>query len=160
MSIDRPISRRKGRPAAALALPPADAWPPPEALLSRAALAELFGVSVPTFRGWERRGKGPPRGFAHDQEPRYLCREAREWLEREVRRQETFARVSRCLTTLIEEPEESPVELVEPVEQREVRAPEPTRSVQPVWQVLDDDLDPFATARSTRRRPSGYFAGG
>jgi hypothetical protein len=51
-------------------------------------------------------------------------------------------------------------ELVEPVEQREVRAPEPARSVQPVWQVLDEDVDPFAVGRSTRRRPSGYFTGG
>jgi hypothetical protein len=157
MSLARPVPRRKGRPAAVLALPPPIAWPPPETLLSRAALAELFGVSVPTFRGWERRGKGPPRAFAHGQEPRYHCREAREWLDREVRRQEAFERVSRYLATLMEAPEEPPAE---PVEQPEVRAPKPARPAQIVWEA-DDDIDPFATAgRSAPRRPAGYFSGG
>ena len=164
MSIARCIPGRKGRPPAVLALPPPDAWPSPEVLLARAALAELYGVSVRVIRGWERRGKGPPRAFAHGQEPRYLCREAREWLEWESRRQEAFERVSRCLATLIEEPEEPPVEPVQPppqpVERPEVRATEPGRPAQPVWEAVDDDIDPFAAAgRSAPRRPAGYFSG-
>ena len=151
--------RRKGRPAAVLALPPPAAWLPPETLLSRAAVAELFGVTVPTFRGWERRGKGPPREFAQGQEPRYRCQEAREWLEREVRKEEAFERVSRYLATLIEEPEEPLVDPGAPDEQPKVRSPEPSCPSQPPWQVLDDDVDPFSTAgRSARRRQgSGYW---
>jgi hypothetical protein len=110
MSIAHFFPRRKGQPAAVLALPPPEAWPPPEQLLSRAALAELFGVSVAVIRAWERRGKGPPRAFAQGQEPRYRCGEAREWLEREVARQEAFARVSRSFAALMEEPAEVPPE--------------------------------------------------
>jgi hypothetical protein len=150
MSNAHPIPRRKGRPAAVLALPPADAWPPPETLISRAALAELFGVNVPTFRGWERRAKGPPRAFAQGQEPRYRCREAREWLEREVRRQEAFERVSRLLSELAEEPVD---ELVEP-------EPADHTTFVPLFAERDDEpfADPFAAAgRRAPTQPRRYW---
>jgi hypothetical protein len=116
----------------------------------RAALAELFGVSVPTFRGWERRGKGPPRAFAHGQEPRYCCGEAREWLEREVRRQEAFDRVSRVLSGLAEEPVD-----VEP-------EPAAHTTFVPLFAEPDDApfADPFAAAgRRAPTQPRRYWTG-
>jgi hypothetical protein len=42
-------------------LPPDDAWPPPEELLDRKALARLFGVPRETIRNWERAGFLPDR---------------------------------------------------------------------------------------------------
>jgi hypothetical protein len=44
-----------------LELPPDDAWPEPEELLDRKALARLFGVPRETIRNWERAGFLPDR---------------------------------------------------------------------------------------------------
>ena len=44
-----------------LELPPDDAWPPPEELLDRKALARLFKVPRETIRNWERAGFLPDR---------------------------------------------------------------------------------------------------
>src|SRR5215471_14041045 len=81
-------SASKGRPAAVLALPPEDAWPPQDTLITRRQLAELYGVTVEVIRARERHGKGPPtvtnlkRG---DFSPAlYRCGEARVWLENMV----------------------------------------------------------------------------
>src|SRR6516162_2077113 len=75
----------KGRPAAILALPPEDAWPPPDTLITRRQLAELYGVTVEVIRAWERRGKGPPKVTnlkRGDFSPAlYRCGEAKAWLE-------------------------------------------------------------------------------
>src|SRR6516165_4455411 len=75
----------KGRPAAILALPPEDAWPPPDTLITRRQLAELYGVTVEVIRAWERRGKGPPKVTdlkRGDFSPAlYRSGEARVWLE-------------------------------------------------------------------------------
>jgi hypothetical protein len=46
---------------AILALPPEDAWHPPDTLITRRQLAELYGVTVEAIRAWERRGNGPPK---------------------------------------------------------------------------------------------------
>jgi hypothetical protein len=51
----------KGRPAAILALAPEDTWPPPDTLITRRQLAELYGVTVEVIRAWECRGKEPPK---------------------------------------------------------------------------------------------------
>ena len=82
----------KGRPAAILALPREDAWPPSDTLITRRQLAELYGVTVEVIRAWERRGKGPrkvtnlKRG---DFSPAlYRCAEARVWLEDAVAAQD------------------------------------------------------------------------
>src|SRR6516225_63005 len=99
----------KGRPAAILALPPEDAWPPPDTLITRRQLAELYGVTVEVIRAWERRGKGPrkvtnlKRG---DFSPAlYRCAEVKSWLEDMVAAQDAAA----ALTPLL------PPEPVEPI---------------------------------------------
>jgi hypothetical protein len=51
----------KGRPAAVLALPPEDAWPPADTLITRRQLAELYGVTVEVIRAWGAAGRGRPR---------------------------------------------------------------------------------------------------
>src|SRR6516164_10776806 len=74
----------KGRPAAILALPPQDAWPPPDTLITCRQLAELYGVTVEVIRAWERREKGPPKVTSlkrGDFSPAlYRCGAARAWL--------------------------------------------------------------------------------
>jgi hypothetical protein len=110
MSLLAPIpASPKGRPAAILALPPEDAWPPPDTLITRRQLAELYGVTVEVIRAWERRGKGPPKlaqpprdGFS---EVLYRCADARDWLVSAVAAQDAAA------LTL-----PSPAEPVEPLE--------------------------------------------
>src|SRR6516225_1371693 len=85
----------KGRPAAILALPPEDAWPPPDTLITRRQLAELYGVTVEVIRAWERRGNGPPKVTnlkRGDFSPAlYRCAEARVWLEEMVAAQDAAA---------------------------------------------------------------------
>src|SRR5215469_18317359 len=85
----------KGRPAAVLALPREDAWPPPDTLITRRQLAELYGVTVEVVRAWERRGKGPPKVTnlkRGDFSPAlYRCGEARAWLEDAVAAQNAAA---------------------------------------------------------------------
>ena len=82
----------KGRPAAILALPPEDAWPPPQTLITRRQLAELYGVAVEVIRAWERRGKGPPKVTnlkkGEFSPALYRCGEARTWLEDAVAAQD------------------------------------------------------------------------
>ena|SRR6516225_235674 len=92
MSNLEPFSyRSKGRRPAALRMPDEGAWPLPDTLINRRQLAELYGVTVPVIRGWERRGKGPrkvaqpPRdGFS---EVLCRCADVREWLEKEIAKQ-------------------------------------------------------------------------
>ena len=75
----------KGRPAAILALPPEGAWPPPDTLITRRQLAELYGVTVEVIRALERRGKGPPKVTnlkRGDFSPAlYRCAEVKSWLD-------------------------------------------------------------------------------
>src|SRR6516164_2162735 len=86
MSLTAPYpTGPKGRPAAILALPPEDAWPPPDTLITRRQLAELYGVTVEVIRAWERRGKAPPKVTnlkRGDFSPAlYRCGQAKSWLE-------------------------------------------------------------------------------
>src|SRR6516164_9579288 len=98
MSLTAPYpTGPKGRPAAILALPPEDAWPPPDTLITRRQLAELYGATVEVIRAWERRGKGPPKVTnlkRGDFSPAlYRCGEARVWLEDMVAAQDAAAAV-------------------------------------------------------------------
>src|SRR6516225_9798353 len=79
------LENTRGRPGASLTLPDEGAWPSPETLLTRRELAALYSVTVEVIRGWERRGKGPPKVTnlkRGDFSPAlYRCKEARAWLE-------------------------------------------------------------------------------
>jgi hypothetical protein len=163
----------KGRPAAILALPPEDAWPLPDRLITRRQLAELFGVTAEVIRAWERRGKGPPKVTnlkRGDFSPAlYRCGEARAWLEDSAAAQNSAA------TAFIPS---SPAEPLEPIvddrETRKAKAPlarvrqlesqlienEPSAPVQKVssgWCALAPGDEPFASNIVTRLRPGGYW---
>ena len=90
----------KGRPAAILALPPEDAWPSSDTLITRRQLADLYGVTVEVIRAWERRGKGPRKETnlkRGDFSPvLYRSGEARVWLEDVVAAQD--AAVASCFS--------------------------------------------------------------
>ena len=76
-----------------LELPPDDAWPPPEELLDRKALARLFKVPRETIRNWERAGflpdrVPPPPGHVIEKGVTYIfyrSAEVREWAQKEGR---------------------------------------------------------------------------
>jgi hypothetical protein len=157
----------KGRPAAVLARPPEDAWPPADTLITRRQLAELYGVTVEVIRAWDRRGKGPPKVTnlkRGDFSPAlYRCREAKAWLEDAVASQDAAAAST----------PPSPVEAVEPlvnnraarkakaiarVWQLESRLIEdepvvPGRRVSSNWRAFAEGDEPFASNVVTRSRP-------
>jgi hypothetical protein len=76
-----------------LELPPDEAWPPPEELLDRKALARLFGVPRETIRNWERAGflsdrMPPPPGHVVEKGVTYIfyrSADVREWAQKEGR---------------------------------------------------------------------------
>ena len=161
----------KGRPAAILALPPEDVWPPPDTLITRRQLAELYGVTVEVIRAWERRGKGPRKETnlkRGDFSPvLYRSGEARVWLEDVVAAQDAavaaFTRLSPA----------EPVDRV--VDERALKAKAPTRIRQlesqavedeagvPVqgvgfgWRALAEGDEPFASNVVKRSRPARYW---
>ena len=161
----------KGRPAAVLALPPEDAWPPPDTLITRRQLAELYGVTIEVIRAWERRGKGPPKVTnlkRGDFSPAlYRCGEARAWLEDMIAVQDAAAAFT----------SPSPAEPVEPVvDDRAARKPSalarvrqlesqaiedepvvPAQSVGSHWCALADGDEPFASNVVRRSRSPRYW---
>jgi hypothetical protein len=161
----------KGRPAAILALPPEDAWPQPDTLITRRQLAELYGVTVEVIRAWERRGKGPPKVTnlkRGDFSPAlYRCGEARVWLEDMGAAQDAAVAFT----------PPSPAELPEPIaDDREIRrakapvrirqlesqavedeAVEPGRRVSSNWGALAEGDEPFASNVVTRSHPARYW---
>ena len=162
----------KGRPAAILALPPEDAWPPSDTLITRRELAELYGVTVEVIRAWERRGKGPPKVTnlkRGDFSPAlYRCGEARAWLEDTVAAQD--AATAAFTPPSPAEPPEPAVdehaarkaEALPHVGQLESRAieDEPGERVQNVssgWCALTEGDEPFASNVVTRSRPGRYW---
>ena len=76
-----------------LELPPDDAWPEPDELLDRKALAKLFGVPRETIRNWERAGLlpdrvPPPPGHVVEKGVTYIfyrSADVREWAQKEGR---------------------------------------------------------------------------
>jgi hypothetical protein len=169
MSLTPPCpAGQKGRPAAVLALPPDDAWPASDTLITRRQLAELYGVTVKVIRAWERRGKGPPK-FA--QPPRdgfsevlYLCADARDWLLGAIAAQNE--------TAVVTPP--SPAEPVAPViDHRVARKAKAIAHVQQLesqriederaqnmgsdWCALAEVDEPFASNVVTRSRPARYW---
>jgi len=161
----------KGRPAPVLALPPEDAWPLPDTLITRRQLAELYGVTVEVIRAWERRGKGPPKVTnlkRGDFSPAlYRCGEARAWLEDMIAVQDAAAAFT----------SPSPAEPVEPVvDDRAARKPSalarvrqlesqaiedervvPAQSVGSGWCALAESDEPFASNVVRRSRPGRYW---
>ena len=161
----------KGRPAAILASPPEDAWPPPDTLITRRQLAELYGVTVDVIRAWERRGKGPPKVTnlkrGDFSQALYRCGEARVCLEDMVAVQDAAVG---AFTRL------SPAEPLDPVvDERALKAETPARVRQLESQLADDERvvaerrvgshwcalaegdEPFASNVVTRSRPGRYW---
>ena len=159
----------RGRPAAILALPPEDAWPSPDTLITRRQLAELYGVTVEVIRAWERRGKGPPKVTnlkRGDFSPAlYRCEETRAWLEDMVAAQDVAAFTR-----------PSPAEPLDPVvDERALKAETPARVRQLESQLADDERvvaerrvgshwcalaegdEPFVSNVVTRSRPGRYW---
>jgi hypothetical protein len=76
-----------------LELPPEEAWPEPEELLDRKALAKLFGVPRETIRNWERAGflpdrVPPPPGYVVERGVTHIFyrpADVREWARKEGR---------------------------------------------------------------------------
>jgi hypothetical protein len=162
----------KGRPAAILALPPEDAWPPPDTLITRRQLAELYGVTVEVIRAWERRGKGPPKVTnlkRGDFSPAlYRCGEAKAWLEDAVAAQD--AAVAACTRPSPAEPLKSVIDdcaarkakAIARVRQLESQLigdepVEPRRRVSSNWRALAEGDDPFASSVVKRSRPARYW---
>ena len=167
LATRRPVGP-KGRPAAILAPPPEDAWPPPETLINRRQLAELYGVTVEVIRGWERRGKGPPKVTnlkRGDFSPAlYRCGEARAWLEDAVAAQEA------ALAASPPSPAEPPVDEHAAGKAKAItrgRQPErqliedepapPMQRMNSVWRALAEGDEPFVSNVVTRPRPGRYW---
>src|SRR6516164_9627816 len=137
MSLTAPYpTGPKGRPAAILALPPEDAWPPPDTLITRRQLAELYGVTVEVIRAWQRRGKGPPKVTnlkRGDFSPAlYRCGEAKAWLEDMVAAQD--AAVAAFTPPSPSEPSEP---VIDDRAARKAKAPAPIRQLES--QAVEDE---------------------
>ena len=162
----------KGRPAAILALPPEDAWPSPETLITRRQLAELYGVTVEVIRAWERRGKAPPKVTdlkRGDFSPAlYRCGQAKSWLEDMVAAQ--VAAVAAFTPASAAEPPEPVIDdraarkakAIARVRQLESQAIEdepvvPARRVGSHWCALAEGDEPFPSNAVTRSRPGRYW---
>ena len=161
----------KGRPAAILALPREDAWPPPEALITRRQLAELYGVTVEVIRAWERRGKGPPKVTnlkRGDFSPAlYRCGEVKAWLEDMVAVQNAAAAFTppssaEPVGPIVEDFETRKAKMPARVRQLESQAVEDEpvvteRRVSAGWCALAEGDEPFASNVVTRSRPGRYW---
>jgi len=158
----------KGRPAAILALPPEDAWPPPDALINRRQLAELYGVTVEVIRAWERRGKGPPKVTnlkRGDFSPAlYRCREAKAWLESMVDAQNAAAAFTppssaEPLEPVIDDRAARKAKALARVRQLESRLIEDERAQNAGsgWRALVEGDEPFASNVVRRSRPARYW---
>jgi hypothetical protein len=173
MSLTAPCpTGPKGRPAAVLALPPEDAWPSPETLITRRQLAELYGVTVEVIRAWERRGKGPPKVTnlkKGDFSPAlYRCGEARAWLEDMV-----AALGAPAAVFTPPPPTEPPEPVVDDRETRKAKAlarirqlesqaiedepVEPARKISSDWRTLAEGDEPFASNVVRGSRPGRYW---
>ena len=162
----------KGRPAAVLALPPEGVWPPPDTLITRRQLAELYGVTVEVIRAWERRGKGPPKVTdlkRGDFSPAlYRCGAARAWLEDAIAAQDAVAAAFTPPS-----PAEPPEPAVDEHAARKAKAitrvrqlesqlieSEPGELVQSMssgWRALAEADEPFASNVRKRSRPARYW---
>jgi len=162
----------KGRPAAVLALPPEDAWPPPDALITRRQLAELYGVTVEVIRAWERRGKGPPKVTnlkRGDFSPAlYRCGEVRAWLENAVAAQDEAAAVfappspAEPLEPIVDDCQTHKVKAPARVRQLENQAIEdepvqPGRGAGSHWCAVAEGDEPFASNVVRRARPAQFW---
>ena len=171
LAAPRPVDP-KGRPAAVLALPPDDAWPPPDTLITRRQLAELYGLTVEVIRAWERRGKGPPKVTnlkRGDFSPAlYRCGEAKTWLEDIVAAQTAAVAAFTPLCPaespepVVDEPAASRAKPITRVRQLEGRLVEdvpadPGRRVSSNWRTLAEGDEPFVSNVVRRSRPSRYW---
>ena len=162
----------KGRPAPVLALPPEDAWPLPDTLITRRQLAELYGVTVEVIRAWERRGKGPPKVTnlkRGDFSPAlYRCGEAKAWLEDMVAAQDAavaaFTPPSRAepLDPDVDDRAASKPKAPAPIRQLEGQAIEdepvaPEQRVSSHWCALAEGDEPFASNVVKGSRPGRYW---
>ena len=172
MSLPTPCpAGPKGRPATVLALPPEDAWSPPETLITRRQLAELYGVTVEVIRAWERRGKGPPKVTnlkRGDFSPAlYRCREARAWLEDVVAAQDAAAAFTppssaEPVGPIVEDFETRKAKMPARVRQHESQAIEdeprvPMQTAGSGWCALVEDDEPFPSNVVKRSRPGRYW---
>jgi hypothetical protein len=161
-----------GRPAAILALPPEDAWPPPDTLITRRQLAELYGVTVEVIRAWERRRKGPPKVTnlkRGDFSPAlYRSREARVWLEDMVAAQNdaaaalSFPSPAEPLEPVIDDRAARKAKAIARARQLESQLiedepVEPGRGAGSHWRALAEGDEPFARNVVKRSRPARYW---
>jgi len=162
----------KGRPAPVLALPPEDAWPLPDTLITRRQLAELYGVTVEVIRAWERRGKGPPKVTnlkRGDFSPAlYRCGEAKAWLEDAVAEQDaavaafTPPSVTEPLEPVVNDCADLKAKVLAGIGQLESQAIEdepivPAHRVSSHWCTLAEGDEPFASNVVRRSRPARYW---
>lgn len=146
---------QRGRPAALLGLPPDDAWPPPDTFINRQQLAELYGVTVEVVRGWQRRGRGPPRIAAGKRgdftAALYSVDKAKAWLidavaEQAAAKQDTAAAKSQPpLLPVVEYAAAPPTEPIDT-----------SLLVQESWNELDDADEPFPS-NERRQSSSGRY---
>jgi hypothetical protein len=166
MSIAPPHS--PGRPGAILALPPEDAWPPPDTVINRRQLAELYGVTVEVIRAWERRGKGPPKVTnlkRGDFSPAlYRCGEAKAWLEYMVAAQNAAAAFTppspvEPVAPIIEDRAADKAKAIARVRQLESQQIEDDRAqrMNSGWRALAEGDEPFASNVVNRSRPARYW---
>jgi DNA-binding transcriptional MerR regulator len=155
----------KGRPAGILALPPEGTWPPPDTLITRRELAELYGVTVEVIRAWERRGKGPPKVTnlqRGDFSPAlYRCGEAKAWLEGMVvalGAAAAFAPPSPA-EAIIDDRAARKAKAIAHVRQLEGQLIEieGAQNLGSSWCALDEGDEAFASNAIKRSRPAGYW---
>jgi hypothetical protein len=147
-------------------------WPPPDTLITRRQLAELYGVTVEVIRAWERRGKEPPKVTSlkrGDFSPAlYRCGEARVWLEDVIAAQDAAAAAFAPLS-----PAEPPEPAVDEHAARKANAiarvrqlesqliedepVEPARRINSGWRALAEGDEPFASNAVKRSRPARYW---
>jgi len=160
-----------GRTAAVLALPPEDAWPPLDTLITRRQLAELYGVTVEVIRAWERRGKGPPKVTnlkRGDFSPAlYRCGEARVWLADMVAAQDAAAAAftppssAETLDRVVDEHAAQKAKAPDRIRQLEGQAIEheagvPVQSVGSGWRALAEGDEPFTSNVVKRAHAARY----
>jgi hypothetical protein len=162
----------KGRPAAILALPPEDTWPPPDTLITRRQLAELYGVTVEVIRAWERRGSGPSKATnlkRGDFSPAlYRCGEAKSWLEDMVAAQDAAVAAftppssAETLDRVVDEHAAPKAKAPDRIRQLEGQAIEheagvPVQSVGSGWRALAEGDEPFTSNVVKRAHAARYW---
>jgi hypothetical protein len=153
-------------------LPPEDAWPPSDTLITRRQLAELYGVTVEVIRVWERRGKGPPKVTnlkRGDFSPAlYRCGEARVWLADMVAAQDAAAAAftppspAEPPEPIVDDCETRKAKAITRVQQRESKLiedepVEPRRRVSSNWRSLAEGDEPFTSNVVKRAHPARYW---